>query len=157
MFSNKHQAIRWCTHPSITLCYWLSLSPNYFQMKQALYVSELMLVFTDFIDLSGTTFTSESWNGSGCSQIIPKPEVFLNSCEKLFYQPKIFTKPVSKNVKYSYANILNTAYSVLQDARAAPSLSLLTKLCLFSPTQTLLKLPPHQETLIQSVLCPILL
>ena len=93
-------------------------------------------MFTDFIDLSGTTFTSESRNGSGCSQIIPKPEVFLNSCEKLFYQPKIFTKPVSKNVKYSYANILNTAYSVLQEARAVPSLSLLTKLTLiktFSP------------------------
>ena len=49
-----------------------------------------ILVFTDFIDLSVTTFINESWNGSGCSQIIPKLEVvfFFNSCEKLFYQPK---------------------------------------------------------------------
>ena len=36
-----------------------------------------MLVFTDFTDLSVTTFINESWNGSGSSQIIPKLEVFL--------------------------------------------------------------------------------
>lgn len=49
-----------------------------FNRRRLLSLSTInILVFTDFIDLSVATFINESWNGSGCSQIIPKLEVLF--------------------------------------------------------------------------------